>query len=196
MSMRDAAYLLAIITLAVLLLHKGCGSATTVDVSTEVIYDTIERVIIKEVPVVKEVISIKEVPHYITDTITLSSTDTITIVQQWLDSVSVYQETREDTSLQATITDTIYQNQIIGRSFAYKIMHPTIYKIHKPDRFQMIVSAQSALQFGYDGGYRSIMGGVDIGLKFRSGTYLSVGYLAGRDQMGTLRIGQVIKLKK
>lgn len=192
--MKYLGYVLAVGLLVAFILFRGCGPAG-VRVTTEYIYDTVTVEIIKEVPKVKEVVHIRNVPVIITDTVTLTKHDTLAIVTQWMDSVKTFEDVRRDTNLEATITDTIYQNEIVGRSFKYKILRPTIVNTYKPDRFQLILSAQGGAGFGYNNEFSSIFGGIDVGLKFKSGTYFSVGYMAGREQMATLRVGQVIKLK-
>jgi hypothetical protein len=62
--------------------------------------------------------------------------------------------------------------------------------------FQMIASLQGGIGASYAQIPNYAGGGIDIGLKFRSGTYFSVGYMAGTGHMGTIRIGQVIRLRK
>ena len=66
----------------------------------------------------------------------------------------------------------------------------------KLDRFQLIVSAQFGAVATYQNTLNGLYGGCDIGLKFKSGTYFSLGYMAGTSHLATVRIGQVIKLRK
>jgi hypothetical protein len=188
-------YIIAVALLIAFFLFRGCGP-DNVRVETEYIYDTTERVIIKEIPKVVETIHYREVPKLIRDTITLTKHDTLAIVTQWMDSLKTFEDVRRDTNIEATITDTIYQNEIVGRSFAYKILRPTIVNTYKPDRFQLILSAQMGTGISYNNEFNSIFGGVDLGLKFKSGTYFSLGYMAGESHFATLRVGQVIRLKR
>lgn len=188
-------YIIAVCLLIAFFLFRGCGPEN-VRVETKYIYDTTERVIVKEVPKVVETIHYQNVQTVIRDTVTLTKHDTLAIVTQWMDSLKTFEDVRRDSSLEATITDTIYQNQIVGRSFAYKILRPTIVNTYKPDRFQLILSAQMGTGITYTNQFNSIFGGVDVGLKFKSGTYFSVGYMAGQSHFATLRVGQVIRLRK
>lgn len=188
-------YIIAVCLLIAFFLFRGCAP-DSVRVETKYIYDTTERVIIKEIPKVVETVHIRNIPVIITDTITLTKHDTLAIVTQWMDSLKTFEDVRRDTNLEATITDTIYQNEIVGRSFAYKILRPTIVNTYKPDRFQLILSAQMGTGISYTNEFSSIFGGVDVGLKFKSGTYFSVGYMAGQEHFATLRVGQVIRLKR
>ena len=188
-------YIIAVGLLIAFVLFRGCGPSD-VRVETEYIYDTTERTIIKEVPKVVETIHYRNVDRVIRDTVTLTKRDTLAIVTQWIDSLKTFKDVRRDTNLEATITDTIYQNKIIGRSFAYKILRPTTVNTYKPDRFQLILSAQTGVGVSYTNEFNSIFGGVDVGLKFKSGTYFSVGYMAGQSHFATLRVGQVIRLKR
>jgi hypothetical protein len=98
---------------------------------------------------------------------------------------------------QAVISDTIFRNEIVGRGFEYKILRPIeIQNIDNRDKFQLIASFQSGGGIGYDNTPQSIYAGADLGLKFKNGTYFSVGYMAGTGHFATIRAGQVIRLRK
>ena len=189
-------YIIAAGLLVAFFLFRGCGNPQPSSDRVEYIYDTTEVEIIKEVPKVVETIHYRDVTKLVTIRDTLTKHDTLAIVTQWMDSLKTFKDVRRDTNIEATITDTIYQNEIVGRSFAYKILRPTIVNTYKPGRFQLILSAQMGAGITYTNQFSSIFGGVDVGLKFKSGTYFSVGYMAGKEHFATLRVGQVVRIKK
>ena len=196
---------------AVLILTKGCGTQQAPD-RIEINYDSIERVIKSKLPApdtivvkgedvirwlpgttVKDTIYLEGqvIPIYLVDDI-----DTLAILSHYLTQAVVYVDTIRDSALQAVITDTIFRNKVMGRGFTYKILQPTVRNVYKSDRFQLIASLQAGTGIGYDNQLKSIYGGVDLGLKFKSGTYFSIGYMAGSSHFATVRVGQVIRLKK
>ncbi len=200
-----------IAAVVVLVLTRGCGR-DSVPVDVQIDSDSIERVIKSKIPeadtvfvegeqVVKWLPSAtirdtvymegKEIPVYM-----VGEVDTNAILSHYLTQAVVYVDTIRDSSLQAIIQDTIFRNKITARKFSYKILRPTKMVTYKPDRFQMIVSFQAGGGMSYQNKPTSIYAGVDVGLKFKTGTYFSIGYMAGSGHFGTIRAGQVIRFKK
>ena len=64
------------------------------------------------------------------------------------------------------------------------------------DRFQLITSGQFGVGMTYSNVPNGIYGGVDVGLKFKGGTFFSLGYMAGTSHFVTVRVGQVVKFRK
>jgi hypothetical protein len=204
-----------IAVVAALILLQKCGSRdTSKGIDIELVYDSLERVIVSKLPPPDTIIKINErtvtrwLPSAtVRDTIYVDGStvyvfndvpiDTAAILTHYLTQAVTYTDTVEDSSLQAVIQDTIFRNKIVGRGFTYKWKQPTQIKyIDNRDKFQLIASLQAGAGFSYSNQLNGIYGGVDLGLKFRSGTYFSVGYMAGSSHFGTIRVGQVIRLKK
>lgn len=194
-----------------LILTRGCGDTTPKPDRTKINYDSIERVIKSRLPLPDTIIVEKEVVRWlpsatIQDTIYINGStvyiyndqpiDTAAILSHYLTQAVTYIDTIRDSSLQAVIQDTIFRNKVVGRGFSYKILRPVTINTYKPDKFQLIASFQSGLGMTYANQFNSFYVGADIGLKFKSGTYFSVGYMAGSSHFVTLRAGQVIRLKK
>ena len=207
----------ALIALVIaLILFRGCGnlhpSSGKIDVVQ--IYDSIERVIVSKLPpadtvfVVEKKTLIKWMPGAtVVDTIYIKGAlqyvyndnpvDTNGIISHYLTQAVTYVDTIRDSSLQAVITDTIFRNSIVSRDFKYKILRATeIQNIDNRDKFQLIASFQAGGGVSYANTPQSIYCGVDLGLKFKSGTYFSVGYMAGTGHFATIRAGQVIRLRR
>ena len=199
------------VVLAILILKSGCNYKPTPD-RIQINYDSIERVIKSKLPppdtiivkgkdvvrwlpgaTVKDTIYVEgqEIPIYLVDEI-----DTLAILSHYLTQAVVYVDTIRDSALQAVIQDTIYRNKVVGRGFTYKILQPVTVNTYKSDRFQLIASLQGGAGFSYANIPSGLWGGLDVGLKFKSGTYFSVGYMGGTSHVATLRVGQVIRLKK
>jgi hypothetical protein len=197
-----------------LILFRGCGnlhpSSDRVDVQK--IYDSIEVVINSQLPPPDTIVEVreKEVVRWlpgatVRDTIIVegetvyvyndAEIDTNAILTHFLTQATTYIDTIRDSSLQAVISDTIFRNQITGRGFKYKILRPVQYIDHR-DKFQLIASFQAGGGMTYANAPQSIYAGVDLGFKFKSGTYFSVGYMAGSGHFMTIRAGQVIRFKK
>ena len=209
--------IMALIGLVVsLILFRGCGNFNHSSGGIDVyhIYDSIERVIKSELPPPDTIIEIneKEVIKWlpsarVVDTIYIKGEtrfiyndapiDTAAILTHYLTQAVTYTDTIRDSSLQAVISDVIFRNQIKERSFNYKILRPIETKfIDNRDRFQLIASFQAGGGISYANTPQSIYAGADLGLKFKSGTYVSVGYMAGTSHFVTIRAGQVIRLRK
>jgi hypothetical protein len=209
--------IMALIGLVVsLILFRGCGNFnhSSGDIDVYHVYDSIERVIKSELPPPDTIIEIneKEVIKWlpsarVVDTIYIKGEtrfiyndapiDTAAILTHYLTQAVTYTDTIRDSSLQAVISDVIFRNQIKERSFNYKILRPIETKfIDNRDRFQLIASFQAGGGISYANTPQSIYAGADLGLKFKSGTYVSVGYMAGTSHFVTIRAGQVIRLRK
>lgn len=199
----------------VLVLTRGCGRGSSNDgIDIELIYDSLKRDIVSKLPPpdtidrVTEKQVIKWLPSArIVDTIYLkgetvhvyhdAEIDTNAILTHFLTQAVTYVDTIEDSALQAVISDVIFRNQIRERGFTYKWKLPTtVNNIDNRDKFQLIASFQAGAGFTYSNTLNGIYAGADIGLKFKSGTYFSVGYMAGSGHFGTIRAGQVIRLRK
>lgn len=202
--------LLVVAIVALVLTNKGCNT-TNQPTRVEINYDSIERVIKSKLPpadtievekvvtrwikgsTVRDTIYVegREIPVYLTAPI-----DTAAILTHYLTQAVTYIDTLRDSSLQVVIQDTIFRNSIVGRGFTYKILRPLTINTYKPDRFQLIASLQFGMGATYTNDINGIYGGADLGLKFKSGTYFSLGYMAGTSHFGTIRVGQVIRLKR
>lgn len=199
-----------------LILFRGCGKFNQSSGGVDVVqvYDSIERVIKSELPLPDTIVQVteKEVVKWlpsatVVDTIYIkgeevfiyneSEIDTAAIITHYLTQAVTYIDTIRDTALQAVVSDVIFRNQIKEREFTYKLLQPTKIKyIDNRDRFQLIASFQAGAGINYNNTFNGLYGGVDIGLKFKSGTYFSVGYMAGSSHFATIRAGQVIRLRK
>jgi hypothetical protein len=198
-----------------LILFRGCGrlNPTPNRVDVQVVYDSLERVIKSKLPPADTITLIekKTVVRWLPgaterDTIYVNGIerivyndapiDTAAILSHYLTEYVTYTDTIRDSSLQAVIQDTIFRNKIVGRGFNYKILRPLSEVTNNYDRFQLIASFQAGGGIGYDNTPQSIYVGVDLGLKFKSGTYFSIGYMAGSGHFVTVRAGQVIRLKR
>ena len=198
-----------------LILFRGCGRLRPAPnrVDVELIYDSIEKVIVSKLPPADTIVKIKEktvvrwLPSAIVqDTVYINGgtiyvyndrpIDTAAILTHYLTQAVTYIDTLRDSSLQAVISDTIFRNQIVGRGFEYKILRPVSKVTNHYDRFQLIASFQAGAGMSYTNQLNGLYAGVDLGLKFKSGTYFSVGYMAGTSHFGTIRVGQVIRLKR
>lgn len=199
-----------------LILMRGCGrlrpSSHGIDITH--IYDSIEYVIKSELPPPDTIIQVKEkevvrwlpsatvVDTFYIDGETVyvyndAPVDTQAILNHYLTQAVTYTDTIRDSSLQAVISDTIFRNSIVSREFRYKILRPVEAKyIDNRDKFQLIASFQAGGGMSYANTPQSIYAGVDIGLKFKNGTYFSLGYMAGSGHFATIRAGQVIRLKR
>jgi len=203
------AVLIAVIV--ALILTRGCGNVERPN-RTQIIYDSIERVIKSKIPApdtifvkgktvtrwlpsatVKDTIYLagKEIPVYM-----LGLVDTAAILSHYLTQAVTYIDTIRDSSLQAVISDTIFRNKVVGRGFSYKLLRPSITNIYNPDKFQLIASFQIGVGMSYTNQLDGLYAGLDVGLKFKSGTYFSVGAMGGTGYFFTLRAGQVIRFKK
>lgn len=196
-----------------LILFRGCDKKQPSSVDVKLIYDSIEQSIISKLPPPDTitVIEKKTVTRWIpgakvTDTIYTNGgtvyvyndapIDTAAILSHYLTEAVTYTDTIRDSSLQAVIQDTIFRNKIVGRGFTYKILRPLASTTTIYDRFQLIASFQAGGGMSYANTPQSLVAGVDLGLKFKSGTYFSVGYMAGSGHFVTVRAGQVIRLKR
>jgi hypothetical protein len=207
----------ALIALVIaLILFRGCGnlhpSSGKIDVKH--VYDSIEQSIVSKLPPADTVYQVQEktvvrwLPSAtVVDTVYVNGStvyvyndapiDTAAILTHYLTQAVTYTDTLRDSSLQVVILDTIFRNTIASRSFSYKILRPIETKyIDKRDRFQLIASFQAGGGITYANTPQSIYCGVDLGLKFKSGTYFSLGYMAGTGHFATIRAGQVIRLRK
>jgi len=196
------------VIIVLVLTRNGCNS-TQAPTRVEINYDSIERVIKSKLPPPSEVIKVteKEVIRWLPQTVRVdtiiikgkeiySYVDTNAILSHYLNEAVTYIDTLRDSSLQVVIQDTIFRNAIVGRGFNYKILRPTTINTYKPDRFQLIASLQFGMGATYANDINGLYAGADLGLKFKSGTYFSVGYMAGTSHFGTIRVGQVIRLKR
>jgi len=199
-----------------LILLRGCGNFrhSSGEIDIQKIYDSVEVVIKSNLPPadtiyqVEEKVITKWLPSArVVDTVYLDGStvyvyndtpiDTAAILTHYLTQAVTYTDTIRDSSLQAVVSDVIFRNQIKERSFSYKILRPTdVRYIDNRDKFQLIASLQAGGGMSYANNPLSIYAGVDLGLKFKSGTYVSVGYMAGTSHFITIRAGQVIRLRK
>jgi hypothetical protein len=200
-----------ICVIAFLVLRNGCNRQGVGKVDIELIYDSIERVIVSELPPPDTIEVEKDVVRWLPsatvyDTIYVDGQtkyvyndapiDTAAILSHYLTQAVTYIDTIRDTSLQAVIRDTIFRNSIVARGFTYKILRPVeIQKIDNRDKFQLIASFQAGGGMSYANAPNALHAGLDISLKFKNGTYMSVGYMAGTSHYATLRVGQVIRLR-
>lgn len=203
----------------VLILFRGCSSPFQIQAPSDSIdvlkvYDSIERVIKSKIPPPDTIVQIKEVEVLkwipgatVVDTVIIEGEtvfvyndepiDTAAILNHYLTQSVTYTDTIRDSSLQAIIQDQIFRNRIVEREFRYKLLQPTKIKyIDNRDKFQLIASFQAGAGVSYVNTLSGLYGGVDIGLKFKSGTYFSLGYMAGSSHFATIRAGQVIRLKR
>lgn len=216
--MKSVVYNIMIIALLgviiALILTRGCGRVIPPHggIDVELVYDSIKREIISELPPPDTILQVveKDVVRWlpgatVRDTIYVNGEtihvyhdtpiDTNAILTHYLTQAVTYVDTIEDSSLRAVISDVIFRNGIAERDFSYVWKPPVeIRKIDNRDRFQMIASFQAGGGMTYTNTPQSIYAGVDLGLKFKNGTYFSVGYMAGSGHSLTLRAGQVIRL--
>lgn len=197
-----------------LILFRGCGDqrSSSGEVNVQKLYDSIEVVIHSKLPPPDTIVEVreKEVVRWlpgavVRDTLLIDGetvfvyndapVDTQAILTHYLTQAVTYIDTIRDSSLQAVVSDTIFRNKIQGRGFEYKILRPVQYIDHR-DKFQLIASFQAGGGLSYGNTPQSIYAGVDLGFKFKSGTYFSVGYMAGSGHFATIRAGQVIRFKK
>lgn len=202
------------VVIALTLFNNGCNDRPSGGVDIQLIYDSIERKIYSELPPPDtiEIVTEKQVIKWlqsakVVDTIYIDGEtryiyndreiDTNSIITHYLTQAATYIDTIRDSSLQAVIRDTIFRNSIVARDFSYKILRPIeVQKIDNRDRFQLIASFQAGGGMTYGNTPNAIHAGLDVGLKFKNGTYFSVGYMAGTSHYATIRAGQVIRLRK
>lgn len=199
----------------VLILIRGCGKDSIGGkVDIQLIYDSIEQVITSQLPppdtifrvsektvvkwlpsaTVQDTIYVKGETIYVYNDAPIDSNDILT---HYLTQAVTYIDTIRDSALQAIISDVIFRNQIRERDFRYKILRPVeVHKVDNRDRFQLIASFQAGGGMTYANTPNYIGAGVDVGLKFKNGTYFSVGYMAGSSHFATIRAGQVIRFRK
>ena len=196
---------------AIILFSRGCGNRP-IEQDRKFVYDSLERVILSKLPppdtIEVEKLVTKWLPSAkVVDTIYINGAttyvyndapiDTAAILTHYLTQAVTYIDTIRDSSLQAVISDTIFRNEIVGRGFEYKILRPIeIQYIDNRDKFQLIASLQGGGGMSYANVPNALFAGVDLGLKFKSGTYFSVGYMAGSGHFLTIRVGQVIRFRK
>ena len=199
------------VVVVLILLDRGCGNRP-IQQDRKFIYDSLERVIKSKLPPPDTIQVEKVVTKWIkgakvVDTIYVEGStvyvyndtpiDTAAILSHYLTQAVTYIDTIRDSSLQAVILDTIFRNKIVGRKFEYKILRPLeIQNIDNRDKFQLIASFQGGGGMSYANVPNALAAGVDLGLKFKNGTYFSVGYMAGSGHFATIRAGQVIRLRK
>lgn len=200
------------VVIALILFNKGCNDRPSNGIDIQLIYDSIERKIYSELPKPDTIKVEKQVVKWlpsseVVDTIYLEGEtryiynnepiDTNAILTHYLTQAVTYIDTIRDSSLQAVIRDTIFRNSIVARDFTYKILRPIeVQKIDNRDRFQLIASFQAGAGMTYGNTPNAIHAGLDLGLKFKNGTYFSVGYMAGSSHYATIRAGQVIRFRK
>lgn len=195
----------------ILISTRGCGNSPK-EKDLTFVYDSIERVVKSKLPppdtihltetetvtrwlpgaVIRDTIEIAGEPYPVYSE---QPIDTAAIITHYLTQATTYSDTIRDSEIEAVIQDTIFRNTIAGRGFSYKILRP-IQAIDKTDRFQLIASVQFGAGATYTNLFNGFYAGGDIGLKFRSGTYFSLGYMAGSSHFATIRAGQVIRLRK
>lgn len=200
------------IVIALILFNRCCNDRSAGGVDIELIYDSIERKIYSELPSPDTIEVEKQVVKWlpsarVVDTVYLEGEtryiyndtpiDTNAILTHYLTQAVTYTDTIRDSSLQAVIRDTIFRNSIVARDFSYMILRPIeVQKIDNRDRFQLIASFQAGAGMTYGNMPNAIHAGLDFGLKFKNGTYFSVGYMSGSSHYATIRTGQVIRLRK
>lgn len=197
-----------------LILTRGCGRSSSEGVEVEINFDSIERVIASQLPPADTIYRIEEkviakwLPSArVVDTVFIQGEttyiyndtpiDTVAILTHYLTQAVTYVDTIRDSAFQAVISDVIFRNQIKERTFSYKILRPSETRyIDNRDKFQLIASFQAGGGMSYMNTPKSLYTGVDLGLKFKNGTYFSIGYMAGSGHFATIRAGQVIRLRK
>lgn len=115
---RSVYFILIAALIAVLILQRECtpnhdNPVHIAYTDTITLVETVEKTIEVPTPTI-----VKKLVYR--DTIYLTHVDTISIVENWLDSFIVEQEI-SDSTLTAWITDTITQNLIAGRGFKYRL---------------------------------------------------------------------------
>jgi isoleucyl-tRNA synthetase len=122
-------------------------------------YDTVLKVIAAPAP-------------QVTDTVYYPvpvEADTSLILQRYFTKFS-YSQTLQDSSLEATIHDTIWQNKIIARNFSYKLLKPVL--------INQIISkdfdARNSLYLGLFGGAKNA--GANLFYTIRQNVGFSLGY--------------------
>ena len=182
MTVKDIMLIAMFAVIAFLVVFRGCGDAPPLPptVTTQIIHDTVEIEIVKNIHHIDTVIAISEIERVRWRIDTIAEVDTVEVIKMWQDSANTHFEVFRDTNIQATIADTIYQNDIVGRSFKYKVLRPLTVNTYKPDRFQLITSIASGYRMTYANQFQSVYIGADVGLKFKSGTYGSIGYMGGK----------------
>lgn len=178
-----------------LILFRGCGRNDTPSKEIDIvhIYDSIERVIVSQLPppdtvfeinektVIKWLPSAKVVDTFYVDGETVyvyndAPVDTNAILTHYLTQAATYIDTIRDSSLQAVILDTIFRNSIVARDFRYKILRPIeIQKIDNSDRFQFHVLGGTGSQTDMDSIFKLRLSG-GIMMEFKTGTSLIVRY--------------------
>ena len=197
------------VVVVLILLDRGCGNRP-IQQDRKYIYDSLERVIKSKLPPPDTIEVEKVVTKWIkgakvVDTIYVEGStvyvyndapiDTAAILTHYLTQAVTYIDTIRDNALEAVISDTIFRNSIVARKFEYKILRP-IEVIDNRDKFQLIASFQGGGGMSYANVPNALFAGVDLGLKFKNGTYFSIGYMAGSGHFATIRAGQVIRLRK
>jgi len=188
--------ILALIAVVVaLILFRGCGrnNRPSKEIDIVHIYDSIERVIVSQLPppdtvfeinektVIKWLPSAKVVDTFYVDGETVyvyndAPVDTNAILTHYLTQAATYIDTIRDSSLQAVILDTIFRNSIVARDFRYKILRPIeIQKIDNSDRFQFHVLGGTGSQTDMDSIFKLRLSG-GIMMEFKTGTSLIVRY--------------------
>lgn len=216
--MKDKKNLVLLAVMAILVIvilsNLRCNDKRSGGVDIKLIYDSIEQVITSQLPPpdtvfkVSEKTVVKWLPSAtVQDTIYVEGEtiyvyndapiDSNAILTHYLTQAVTYIDTIRDSALQAVISDVIFRNQIRERDFRYKILRPAeVRKVDNRDRFQLIASFQAGGGMTYANIPNYIGAGVDVGLKFKNGTYFSVGYMAGSSHFMTIRAGQVIRFRK
>jgi len=178
-----------IVTVIALILLRGCGNPQSApdSIDIELIYDSLERVIISNIPEqVPDTIRGKDVikwiePDVVVDTVwsegqayvmeVPTKIDTNAIIEHWKLEALTYQDTIEDDTLRAFVDDTIYQNKIVGRSFRYQLLMPiaSTTNITKKNVFQAHAIFTSGIRSDFDSIYRLSVGAGML-LEFKTGT--------------------------
>lgn len=111
--------------------------------------------------------------QHITDTVFLI--DTVKIVETFLTERLEHVHQYRDSSLAATITTSVYQNQIETLALQYAILRPLTVSKTYVDRFQLHVAATAGAQTDIAATWRPSLG---LGLlgEFKTGTGLGIDY--------------------
>lgn len=188
--------------LLVALSFRGCRDSAYVEptVKTKYVYDTTPKTV--EVPVEKVVT--KLTTRWKTDTVRMVEylpvlrVDTVEIVRTFLEERKIYTNNHTDSALQATITTSVYQNQIESMELKYSILRPIAVTKTYSDRFQLHVAATAGAQTDIAATWRPALG---LGLlgEFKTGTGIGIDYMhaigSAQPHYFGIRATQRIRLK-
>lgn len=193
MTAKDYTIIILFVTCVLLWLTRGCGHPTdfpTVNSTVVTVYDTTIKVVTRYRPSPSDTVTLHRF-----DTVR----DTVQVVRRWERELFTYSDTIADTNLRAVISDSIYQNRIISRQFAYQILRPT--EIHvtqpiAPDRFKLALSGVAMLSTSHAWTPNGFGIGAEVSGELPSGLRLGLSYAGGSGHFVTVRAGQVLSFRR